>query len=235
MPDTSSSRYHSSSVGRRIGRPRGLGLPVAEGLGLELVHLDGPVPGHGDFLGQAAQPEITLAVRDPEQGVFGLAVVAPVPAFGGPPAFGAVAAGVHEFPELAVAHQEAGGPESEATSRFQVAVLVVPAVEVVVAGPCPGRPGRRPRPAVRWPAPARRPDRPASRGWGFTMSRGSWRISTELVSRWIRSCSMPIRMTQKGSSQVIGQVQGQVVDHLFDHRAHLVAGTAQTSATGGQS
>jgi hypothetical protein len=37
---------------------------------------------------------------------------------------------------------------------------------------------------------------------------GSWRMSTDEVSRWIRSCSMPMRTGQNGLSHPIGSVSG---------------------------
>ncbi|MNN93768.1 hypothetical protein D3C81_2122790 [compost metagenome] len=45
-------------------------------------------------------------------------------------------------------------------------------------------------------------------GWDRTQASGSWRISTLEVSRWMRSCSVPIRMTQAGLCQSMGRVSG---------------------------
>mmetsp|Transcript_2671 Transcript_2671/g.6428 ORF Transcript_2671/g.6428 Transcript_2671/m.6428 type:complete len:221 (-) Transcript_2671:473-1135(-) len=44
----------------------------------------------------------------------------------------------------------------------------------------------------------------ASSHSGLNAFSGSCRMSTDEVSRWMRSCSMPIRMAQKGLSQVMG-------------------------------
>ncbi len=139
-------------LGGQAHGPAGLrGLPVAEGLGLELVHLHRPVPGHGDLLHHAAQAPVALAVGHPEAGRLGPGVFAPAPALLGPPAGLTVAAGVHELAVLAVAHQVLRRREGRDVG-LEVAVLVVPAVEGVVAVLAQDDACRRARRAARWRA-----------------------------------------------------------------------------------
>jgi len=47
------------------------GQPVAKRLGLEIIDLHGPVPGHVDLAGHGPQP-VTVIGRNPEQWVAGL-------------------------------------------------------------------------------------------------------------------------------------------------------------------
>ena len=118
-----------------LGRqPQGLsGLarqPVAKGLGLEVIHLDRPVPGHVDDLGHG--PQAVAAGRlDPEEGMPGLAVGDPFPAFVRPVVLLFIAPVFDEAEVLPVGNQVAAGREVP-DFVFLAAEFVVPAVERVV-------------------------------------------------------------------------------------------------------
>ena len=76
-------------------------LPVAEGLGLVVIDLHRPVPGHGDLLQH--QPQAPARVPpDPEGRMPGLAELAPAEPLGCPPAIRLIAAGLHEGQKLPV-------------------------------------------------------------------------------------------------------------------------------------
>ena len=76
-------------------------LPVAEGLGLQVVHVHRPVPGHVDDPGHAAVA-VTIAGGDPEFGMDGTGELTPLPALLGPVRLGCIATLPNEGQVLAV-------------------------------------------------------------------------------------------------------------------------------------
>ena len=137
------------SIPLGLGRqPQGLaGLarqPVAEGLGLEVIHLNRPIPGHVDDLGHGPQAVARAGLPaprgkacgwrlDPEQGVPGLAVAGPFPALVRPVALVFVTPLFDEAQVLPIGNQVTAGREVP-DFVFLAAEFVVPSIERVVLG-----------------------------------------------------------------------------------------------------
>ena len=105
-------------------------LPVAECLGLQVIDLHGPIPGHVDLLRDRPQ-SIRPVGRDPKQGVRGLLVRAPLPALFGPPTLRRIPGILHKREEFPVA-------DKVATRQVSLDVLgvctelVVPSIEWMI-------------------------------------------------------------------------------------------------------
>mmetsp|Transcript_24167 Transcript_24167/g.69534 ORF Transcript_24167/g.69534 Transcript_24167/m.69534 type:complete len:492 (+) Transcript_24167:1591-3066(+) len=107
--------------------PRLLREVLAEGGRLVMAHLGGPIPWHGNFVGQRPQ-EIAIVRSPPKSRSGGLHVRDPVPALLGPIILLRIAAGLDEVEELPIAHKELGGGECGHLTVRLPAELVIPAV-----------------------------------------------------------------------------------------------------------
>ncbi len=95
-------------AGQAAGLALALGTPGAIGFGLVIIHLRRPVPRHGDYLKQAAQPVAMQAggtIRDPEGRRFTVTKRTPIPARFRPVAPLAITTGDNKFIKFTVANQ----------------------------------------------------------------------------------------------------------------------------------
>ena len=103
--------------------------PVAESLGLQIVHLGGPIPRHVDDLGHRPEAEAVRRI-DPEQRVPGLREANPFPALMRPELLLFVAAVFDKAQVFPVRNQIAAGGEVP-DLVFLTAEFIIPAVQRV--------------------------------------------------------------------------------------------------------
>mmetsp|Transcript_47204 Transcript_47204/g.101029 ORF Transcript_47204/g.101029 Transcript_47204/m.101029 type:complete len:352 (-) Transcript_47204:531-1586(-) len=114
-----------------------LGLPLAEGVRFQLVHLRWPRPLHGDLLHNGSELELSrvFMIFHPEPGVLGLLPSHPLPALLVPVLLCGVASSLHELVELRIGHNVLGRLEGLDRNRQVVAVVDIPTIARAVHRP----------------------------------------------------------------------------------------------------
>ena len=114
--------------GHADGQSRHLCLPIAKGLGLQIVHFHGVIPGHGNQGGYRAQEVFAFFSHRPKAGMLCLLIAFPCPSFGSPVLLSVISASIDELPVLGIGYQKARCLKVlNIVALF--AILVVPAIK----------------------------------------------------------------------------------------------------------